>query len=47
MLDTSAASMELSSEPADSAQALESKYSGGGSVSVDDELARMKAEMGL
>ena len=47
MLDTSAASMELSSEPADSAKALESKYSGGGSVSVDDELARMKAEMGL
>ena len=46
MLDASAASMELSSAPENSAQALEEKY-GGGSVSVDDEIARMKAELGL
>lgn len=47
MLDASAASMELSSAPENSAQALEEKYGGGGSVSVDDEIARVKAELGL
>lgn len=47
MLDRSDAAMELAQEPVDEAAALIEKYSSGGSASVDDELAALKAEMGL
>ena len=48
MLDTSDAMAELSAEPVDDAATLEAKYAGAVSdAAVDDELARLKAEMGL
>lgn len=48
MLDTADAMAELSSEPVDDAETLAEKYSGAAdSAAVDDELARLKAEMGL
>lgn len=46
-LDQAMAAAELDAEPEDSVDALEAKYSAGGASSVDDELARMKAEMGM
>lgn len=45
-LDTALAEAELSAAPTDSATDLAAKYDSGG-VGVDDELARLKAEMGL
>lgn len=47
MLDEANATAELNEKPIDEAKALEEKYSKGGGLSVDDELARLKAEMGL
>lgn len=47
MLDTANAMSELNSDPVDAATELESKYGAGSSASVDDELAAMKAELGL
>ncbi|OUO46613.1 phage shock protein A [Olsenella sp. An285] len=48
MLDTADAMAELSTEPVDDAETLAEKYSGAAnSAAVDDELARLKAEMGL
>jgi phage shock protein A len=47
MLDKAAAMSELNSEPIDEARALEEKYAKGGGTSVDDELAKMKGELGL
>ena len=48
MLDTADAMAELSSEPADDAESLAEKYAGAADdAAVDDELARLKAEMGL
>ena len=46
MLDRANARAELDSKPADPAAELEAKYDSAG-ASVDDELARLKAEMGL
>ena len=45
-LDTAMAAAELNAKPTDSATELAAKYDAGG-VGVDDELAKMKAEMGL
>jgi len=47
MLNREAAIAELNAEPKDEAAALEEKYNGAGPAAVDDELARMKAELGL
>ena len=48
MLDRSNAMSELNAEPEDAAADLEKKYvEAGSTAAVDDELARMKAEMGL
>ena len=48
MLDRSNAMSELNAEPVDSAAELEKKYAEAGSTaSVDEELAKLKAEMGL
>ena len=48
MLDTADAMAELSAEAVDDAEALAEKYASATSdASVDDELARLKAEMGL
>ncbi len=47
MLDESEAMAQLQSTPEDSAETLAEKYAGGGDTAVDDELARLKAEMGL
>lgn len=48
MLDRSNAKAELNSTPKDTADDLAKKYEEAGSTAaVDDELARMKAEMGL
>ena len=48
MLDRAMAEAELNNPAAsDPAADIEKKYTGGGSVSVDDELARMKAELGV
>lgn len=48
MLDRANAMEELNAQPADDAAALEAKYaSAGGDAAVDDELAKLKAEMGL
>ena len=48
MLDRSNAMSELNAKPADSAAELERKYTEAGSTAaVDDELARLKQEMGL
>lgn len=48
MLDRANAMAELDAAPTDPAAALEKKYAeAGASAAVDDELARLKAEMGL
>ncbi len=47
MLDQANAAAELNAAPIDEAKALEEKYSGRDSASVDDELKRMKEEMGI
>ena len=47
MLDQANAVADLNAEPADPAAALEAKYAGGSTASVDDELAKMKEELGL
>lgn len=47
-LDKASAMETLNEEPVDSAKALEAKYANDlGSAAVEDELARMKADMGL
>jgi len=47
MLDEANAMEELNIEPIDSAEALEEKYGDGGNASVDDELSKLKKELGL
>lgn len=48
MLDTADAMAELTEEPVDAAEALEAKYAGvADDAAVEDELARLKADMGL
>ncbi len=47
MLDEANAMAELNMEPIDQAKALENKYASQGSASVDDELGKMKEELGL
>jgi len=47
MLDQANAMAELNAEPKDEASELEAKYTSGGDAAVDDELAKLKAEMGL
>lgn len=47
MLDEANAMSELNSEPIDKAKDLEAKYASKSTASVEDELARMKSEMGL
>lgn len=49
MLDSANAEAELNAaaEVADPAKALEAKYSSGGNQAVEDELAAMKAELGV
>lgn len=48
MLDRATAMNELNQQPVDDARALEEKYANAGSdAAVDDELAKLKAEMGL
>ena len=47
-LDTAESMAELNEQPADGVEALASKYAGAAnSAAVDDELAKLKAEMGL
>lgn len=48
MLDRANAMTELNEQPVDEAAALEAKYADAGSdASVEDELAKLKSEMGL
>lgn len=47
MLDEATAMSELNAEPIDEAKALEEKYAKQGGASVDEELAKMKKDMGL
>ena len=47
MLDREAALAELNAKPVDEAAELEAKYCSAAPAAVDDELARMKAELGL
>lgn len=47
MLDEANAMSELNEKPMDAAAEAEKRYSGVNDQSVDDELAKMKAEMGL
>lgn len=47
MLDEANARIELNEEPVDEAAELEAKYNAGLTASVDDELAKLKAELGL
>jgi len=47
MLDEANAAAELNAAPVDEAKALEEKYTGKDSASVDEELAKLKAELGL
>lgn len=47
MLDEANSMAELNDAPEDEAAELEKKYSGVNSQSVDDELARLKAELGM
>lgn len=47
MLDQANAMAELNSKPVDEAKALEEKYSTGNSAVVDDEISRLKDELGL
>jgi phage shock protein A len=46
-LDEANAAAELNIEPVDEADVVAEKYTGVNSSSVDDELARLKAEMGV
>lgn len=47
MLDEANAMAELNAEPVDEAKALEEKYATKGSSSVDEELKKLKEELGL
>ena len=48
MLDRSNAMTELNQQPVDKVAVLEEKYAeAGNSAAVDDELAKMKEELGL
>ena len=47
MLDRANAMAELNSEPVDAAKELEKKYAAAGSPSVEDELAKLKSDLGL
>lgn len=47
MLDEANAMAELNIEPIYPAEALEEKYGNGGNASVDEELAKLKQELGL
>lgn len=48
MLDQANAMAELNTAPVDEAAALEAKYaSAAGDAAVDEELAKLKAELGL
>ncbi|QQP70319.1 hypothetical protein JHE06_00185 [Carnobacterium sp. CS13] len=47
MLDETNAMSELNQEPVDEAKPLEEKYSSEGSTAVEDELNRLKSDMGL
>ena len=47
MLDEANAMSELNSEPIDKPKDLEAKYASKTTASVEDELARMKNELGL
>lgn len=47
MLDEANAMAELNIEPVDPAEALEEKYGKAGNASVDEELAKLKNELGL
>ena len=47
MLDEANAMSELNKEPVDEAKALEEKYSPMGNASVDDEINKLKEELGL
>lgn len=47
MLDEANAISELNSEPVDSAKALEEKYASQTSAAVEDELERMKKDLGM
>ncbi len=46
-LDRANAMAELNSEPVDEAKELEKKYASAGSPSVEDELAKLKSDLGL
>jgi phage shock protein A len=47
MLDEANAMAELNKEPVNAAKALEEKYAAKGTASVDEELTRLKSELGL
>ncbi len=47
LLDEANAMAELNAEPINTAKALEEKYAAKGSASVDEELAKLKGELGL
>lgn len=47
MLDEATAMAELNTKPIDEAKALEEKYAAKGSASVDEELSKLKGELGL
>ncbi len=47
MLDEANAMSELNSEPVDSAKALEEKYASQTSAAVEDELERLKKDLGM
>jgi phage shock protein A len=47
MLDQANAMAELNTEKIDEAKALEEKYASKGNASVDDELSKLKGELGL
>jgi phage shock protein A len=47
MLDEANSMAELNEQPIDEAEALEAKYASSGTASVDEELSKMKSELGL
>ena len=47
MLDEANAMAELNKEPIDKAKALEEKYVSKGTASVDEELLKLKGELGV
>jgi len=47
MLDEANAMSVLNTEPVDEAKALEEKYAAKGTASVEDEISKMKSELGL